>query len=284
MMPATVRRPSAITSDQLWMLMRHLRDYAGIKIDSTQAIISQCIYQRMESLGITDVDAYLEAFDASINARAEWMALIDLLTVKETRFFRQPEAFDCVANYVETLLQRGPAPGALSFWSAGCSAGQEAYSLGMVIEHILRRHQPWLQWHGIGTDISFEAVSAAQQASYPGDALRHVPADYRKWYMVEEPGGQWTVSANIKAQTHFFHSNLLHVNSAPFADFNIIFCQNVLIYFERDKQRWIIDQLVDRLRAGGLLILGAGEDVRWLNPDMRRVQWPGVCAYKKTGD
>ena len=59
---------------------------------------------------------------------------------------------------------------------------------------------------------------------------------------------------------------------------------NVLIYFERDKQRWIIDQLVDRLRAGGLLILGAGEDVRWLNPDMRRVQWPGVCAYKKTGD
>ena len=76
MMPATVRRPSAITSDQLWMLMRHLRDYAGIKIDSTQAIISQCIYQRMESLGITDVDAYLAAFDASINARAEWMALI----------------------------------------------------------------------------------------------------------------------------------------------------------------------------------------------------------------
>ena len=284
MMPATVRRPSAITGDQLWMLMRHLRDYAGIKIDSSQAIISQCINQRMESLGITDVDAYLAAFDASLNARAEWMALIDLLTVKETRFFRQPEAFDCVANYVETLLQQGPAPSALSFWSAGCSAGQEAYSLGMVIEHILRRHQPWLQWHGIGTDISFEAISAAQQASYPGDALRHVPADYRKWYMAQESGGQWTVSANIKAQTHFFHSNLLHVNSAPFADFNIIFCQNVLIYFERDKQRWIIDQLVDRLRAGGLLILGAGEDVRWLNPDMRRVQWPGVCAYKKTGD
>ena len=91
------------------------------------------------------------------------------------------------------------------------------------------------------------------------------------------------VTPAIRAHTHFFHSNLLHVNSAPFADFNIIFCQNVLIYFERDKQRWIIDQLVDRLREGGLLVLGAGEDVRWLNPNMRRVQWPGVCAYKKTG-
>ena len=68
---------------------------------------------------------------------------------------------------------------------------------------------------------------------------------------------------------------------APFADFNVIFCQNVLIYFEREKQRWIIDQLADRLRNGGLLILGAGEDVRWLNQSMRRVQWPGVCAYKK---
>ena len=62
------------------------------------------------------------------------LALIDLLTVKETRFFRQPEAFDCVADYVETLLRHGPAPSELSFWSAGCSSGQEAYSIGMLIE------------------------------------------------------------------------------------------------------------------------------------------------------
>jgi type IV pilus assembly protein PilK len=96
-------------------------------------------------------------------------------------------------------------------------------------------------------------------------------------------GGRRKVTEDIRARTHFFHSNLLHVDSAPFADFNIIFCQNTLIYFERDRQRWIIDQLVDRLRVGGLLILGAGEDVTWLRQNVSRLEWPGVCAYKKTG-
>jgi chemotaxis protein methyltransferase CheR/type IV pilus assembly protein PilK len=69
--------------------------------------------------------------------------------------------------------------------------------------------------------------------------------------------------------------------SAPFSGFNAIFCQNVLIYFAHDMQLRIIDQLVDRLQIGGLLVLGAGEDVRWTNSKMRRAQWPGVSAYIK---
>jgi chemotaxis methyl-accepting protein methylase len=283
MSTVTARRTSNLRSDQLSMLMNRLHQYAGIRIDSSRGVLAQCIEQRMAKLGIGHVDDYMAVFDDSINARAEWLALIDLLTVKETRFFRQPQAFDCVADYVETLLRHGPAPSELSFWSAGCSSGQEAYSIGMLIEQVLRRYQPWLQWHGIGTDISFEAINQAQRASYDFDAVRDVPLQYRNWYLQREAQGGWGIAPVIRSQTHFFHSNLLHVNSAPFADFNIIFCQNVLIYFERDKQRWIIDQLADRLRPGGLLVLGAGEDTRWTNPDMRRVQWPGVTAYKKTG-
>ena len=89
------------------------------------------------------------------------------------------------------------------------------------------------------------------------------------------------MTEDIRARTHFFHSNLLHVDSAPFADFNIIFCQNVLIYFERERQRWIIDQLVDRLRVGGLLVLGAGEDVSWLNQSVRRLRGRAYVPIRK---
>ena len=89
--------------------------------------------------------------------------------------------------------------------------------------------------------------------------------------------------ADLKSRTHFFHSNLLQVDSAPFSNFDIVFCQNVLSDFERDRQRWIIDQLTNRVSPGGLLILGAGEDVQWLNSGMRRVAWPGVSAYRKVG-
>jgi type IV pilus assembly protein PilK len=280
---ALAPRSPNIQSDQLTMLMQQLHSHAGIKINSSQGVVAGCIGQRMTCLGMSDVDSYLSAFDSSINARAEWLALIDLLTVKETRFFRQPAAYDCMADYVESLVSRGPVPSELSFWSAGCSNGHELYSMAMVMKFVLARHQPRLQWHGIGTDISFNAVSEAQQATYRESAIRSIPQQYRDLYMEKNAAQDWRVSDSIRARTHFFHSNLLHVNSAPFADFNIIFCQNVLIYFEREKQRWIIDQLVDRLRTGGLLILGAGEDVRWLNNNMSRLQWPGVCAYKKTG-
>jgi chemotaxis methyl-accepting protein methylase len=263
--------------------MQKLHAHAGISIDSTKSVIATCIQTRMKYLGIHQVDSYLAAFDDSINARAEWLALIELLTVKETRFFRQPAAYDCLAQYVDSLLTAGPAPSELSFWSAGCSLGQELYSMAMVVESVVSRHKPWLQWHGIGTDISFNAIHQAQQAIYPNAAMNSIPLEFRESYMDEKLGGRYKVTENIRTRTHFFHSNLLHVDGAPFADFNIIFCQNVLIYFERERQRWIIDQLVDRLRVGGLLVLGAGEDVSWLNQNVCRLQWPGVCDYRKTG-
>ena len=155
--------------------------------------------------------------------------------------------------------------------------------MAMVVDSLVSRHKPWVQWHGIGTDISFKAIHQAQQGIYAEAAMGSVPEQFLDNYMDHKLGGRRKVTDAIRARTHFFHSNLLHVDSAPFADFSVIFCQNVLIYFERDKQRWIIDQLVDRLRVGGLLILGAGEDVSWLRHNVSRLSWPGVCAYKKTG-
>lgn len=263
--------------------MQKLHTHAGIRIDSTRSVIAGSIQARMAYLGLRDVERYLAIFDESISARAEWLALIDLLTVKETRFFRQPDAYKCLAQYVDEILSVGPTPSELSFWSAGCSHGQELYSMAMVVESAVSRSKPWLQWHGIGTDISFNAIRQAQHAIYPEEAMRFIPAEYCESYMDHKLGGRRKVTDTIRARTHFFHSNLLHVDSAPFADFNIIFCQNTLIYFERERQRWIIDQLVRRLRVGGLLILGAGEDVSWLGQNVRRLEWPGVCAYKKTG-
>ena len=263
--------------------MLRLRQHAGIKIESPPQIIEEHIEARMQSLGLTEMSAYLDLFDKSIGARAEWLALVDLLTIKETRFFRQRDAFECAADYVQKLISVGPTPREIAFWSAGCATGQELYSLAMVVEQILGDRQPWLKWHGIGTDISFSAINQAQSAHFDGAAVQSIPEMYRQQFLQSTHDGDWEISADIRARTHFFHSNLLHINSAPFADFNIIFCQNVLIYFEREKQRWIIDQLVDRLKPGGLLILGAGEDVQWLNSSMRRLPWPGVCAHSKIG-
>ncbi|MFK7978003.1 MAG: protein-glutamate O-methyltransferase CheR [Halioglobus sp.] len=283
--PKDCRRPPALDSEQLALLKEQLSVQAGIKINSTHDVIGLCIRERMEYLNVNSADRYLEIFDDSINARAEWLALIDLLTVKETRFFRQPAAFECLAEHVEALVKNGSREAKeFSFWSAGCSHGHELYSMAMVVESIFAQGEPWLEWHGIGTDLSFQAISASQQGVYHEDCLGSIPPSYRHRYMEQKLGNRMKVSEEILSRTHFFHSNLLHVDSAPFADFNAIFCQNVLIYFPRKKQHWIIDQLVARLSHEGILILGAGEDAGWQNDNVQRLQWPGVCAYKKIGD
>ena len=279
---ALAMRPPVISNELLGELVRQLKTHAGIILDSTQSVISHKVGERMASLGIEHATEYLTIFDDSISARAEWLALTDLLTIKETRFFRQPEAMTCTSEYLTELFEMNDeAPSEIAFWSAGCSTGQEVYSLSMVVEDFIQNQKPWMEWHGIGTDLSFQAIHSAQQGKYSESAISSIPAPYRKAFIDAGDGDDYQIAETLKARTHFFHSNLLHVNNAPFADFNIIFCQNVLIYFERATQLWIIDQLCERLRSGGLLVLGAGEDFRWNNAQMQRVNYPGVTAYKK---
>lgn len=280
---AVARRAPEIGGQQLHLLMQALLAHAGITVDSTPAVMASYVRERMEHLGLPDVDAYLGLLDDGIAARAERLALNDLLTVKETRFFRQPAAFQVLAQYFDTLLQSDRAPAELSFWSAGCATGQELYSMAMVAESVLGQGDAWREWHGIGSDLSYRAVVQAREGVYPERALDAIPLQYRGRFMNPKLGGRASVADVIRHRTHFFHSNLLHVDTAPFASFNAIFCQNVLIYFPRQQRGWIIDQLVDRLAPGGLLVLGPGEDVSWRNPRAERLLCPGVCAYRKNG-
>ncbi|MEH6580634.1 MAG: protein-glutamate O-methyltransferase CheR [Halioglobus sp.] len=278
---AALNRHQSITGKQVVMLMEQLRAQAGIKIESPQPVIEGHIRNRMSALGIDDFSAYMSVFDDSISARAEWLALIDLLTVKETRFFRQAEALEGLAGYIESLMDQSTVAPDFSFWSAGCSGGQELYSIAMVVESIFGQQKPWSEWYGIGTDISFQAITEAQRGRYSESDIQTIPVKYRHPFVSKVSADEWEISENIRARANFFHSNLLQVNSTPFSDFDVIFCQNVLIYFEHETQIWIINQLVDRLKKGGLLVLGAGEDVRWTNSKMQRAGWSGVCAYKK---
>lgn len=280
-MNLAANRQQTITSGQMQWLLEKLHQYAGIRIESPQSIVEFEIAQRMDALELGSVGDYLELLESGFNAKAEWLALIDLLTVKETRFFRQPAAFEVVKKFTAQLVAAGKPVEPISFWSAGSSTGQELYSLAMTVAAQLKQQKSDCAWSGIGTDISFRAIQTAGAGSYSNLAAESIPACYRDVYV--EPGQQseCRIVQSIRTGIEFFQCNLLHVNTAPLSDFSIVFCQNVLIYFERDRRHWIIEQLVHRLRPGGLLILGAGEDALWHNPQMRRLETPGVCAYYK---
>ena len=280
---AVAGRAPDIGGPQLRLLKQALLTHAGITVDSTPGVVAGYVRDRMDYLGLCDVDAYLDLLGDSIAARAERVALTDLMTVKETRFFRQPGAFQVLTQYFEKLLDAAQTPAEISFWSAGCATGQELYSMAMVAESVFSQGEPRREWHGIGSDLSYRAIVQAREGVYAERAQESIPARYRARFLDPKLGGRVRVTDAIRHRTHFFHSNLLHVEAAPFASFNAIFCQNVLIYFPREQRGKIIDQLVDRLGPGGLLVLGPGEDVSWQNSQVERLLSPGVCAYRKNG-
>ena len=273
------RIPTLNDQQESWLL-GELHDRAGITVETPRGILDSYVEERMAVTGISNAEDYLLSFRQGVTARAEWLALVDLLTVKETRFFRQAESIACYSQYLRALVEQEP-PHEINIWSVGCSTGQELYSLGMVAEDLLRESSPGVEWHGIGTDLSFAAIAKAQSGVYSESEVASIPRASRTKHLSPAPFTGWKVSADIQARAQFFHSNLLHVCDTPFTDFSVIFCQNVLIYFDRDQQHWILDQLIERLRPGGLLLLGAGEAILWSSSQLERVSFKGATAFQK---
>jgi len=147
---------------------------------------------------------------------------------------------------------------------------------------VLRDSGTDCDWHGIGTDVSFGAIARARAGAYPSRAATNIPLPYRRSGLEPAQEDQCRVSEDIRGRVNFFHSNLMHVSSAPFAEFDVVFCQNVLIYFDRATRLQIIDELFARTRNAGLLVLGAGEDIGWHRPGAERVSQRGITAFKKT--
>ncbi len=272
-----------LSDEQLQQLLHELQQRTGITVETPRWLLEEYLGERSAELGMSSVQDYLDSLKDDLGSRAEWLALVDLLTVKETRFFRQPAAFQQVRQEVCTRAQADTIGPEFSVWSVGCSTGEELYSLGMVVEHALRDSGCATNWHGIGTDVSFGAVARAKIGRYPERSINDIPLAYRSRYIRCEDKDQYWVCDRIFNRISFFHSNLMHVENAPFAKFDIVFCQNVLIYFDRETRLHIIDQLLTRTRAGGLLVLGAGEDIGWHTDQAERISQDGVTTYRKLG-
>ncbi len=276
-------RPPVLASDQMAYVLRELKSLAGIRVDSPGGVIGGHILDRMNRLGLDDLEGYFHEVDTGIGGRAEKIALSDLLTVKETRFFRQRQTYTCVADYMNTWSASAKSGSEFMFWSAGCSTGQELYSLAMVVDHALSTAKTGVAWYGLGTDLSYRALSIARQGIYDGREASHIPSELSELYTELKLGDRIRVSEQIIRNTEFKHSNLLYVDSVPSTNIDVVCCQNVLIYFEKEQRHWICNQLLSRVKKGGLLILGAGEDAHWSNPQAKKIRWPGVGAYVRTG-
>lgn len=270
-------------SNQQFSLWRELLESrTGIFVaEHRKSFLQSSLMQRMREVGVDDYQEYYDQIVHKPMGKIEWAKLIDSLTVQETRFFRDPEAFDYVAKYIAKHQARFTKKRPLDIWSVGCSSGEEVYSLAMVANEILRSFEETPSFLVTGTDISIPVLSKARKAVFSSRRLEAVSEHYVRHYFKQEPNGSYAITESLKRKTCFAQVNILQLDQVAKAPRDIIYCQNVLIYFRRWRRQEILNQLVARLAPGGLLVIGMGEIVDWKHEQLESIKGESITAFRK---
>jgi len=242
--------------------------------EQRRSLLRTSLSIRMREIGCSD---YQEYFDLVVNGGQgiyEWSILVDRLTVQETRFFRDPSSIELVSNYI-ARHQRNKDQ--LNIWSVGCATGEEPYSLAIMAAHILEGST---QYSVTASDISQHALTTAREGFYNGRKIEAIPEKYRK-SSLSRNGDTYQVLQPIRDRICFVKQNVLDLDRFPFSDFDIIYCQNLLIYFRRWRRKEIISQMAKRLSVGGMIILGSGEVTDWVPDGLVRVENEQTLAFLK---
>ena len=236
--------------------------------------------RRMRETGHTHFDAYYDQLTDGVRGQMEWASLVDHLTVHETHFFRHPPSLDLIREeWLPGWLQTAAPDVSLHALSVGCSTGEEAYSLALMLDVELARIAPSRRFGVTATDVSQAALAVAKTAEYPMRRLSEIPVAYRGGVEALPDGENFRIAERLRKRIGFACVNLLHASRAPLRKLDIIFCQNVLIYFARERRGEMLDALVGLLQPNGLLVLGPGEAPGWNHPQMRRTGGRQTLAY-----
>ncbi len=238
------------------------------------------IRARMRVNGCGSSQEYYDRLTSARNQAREWSLLVDSLTVHETCFFRHRASMQMVREKLvpEVLANER----SYLAWSAGCATGEEAYSLAMHIDSCLYPARDECFFGVTGTDVSLPALRHARAGIYLKRRLRDIPEPFPDKYCETVSDTHFRVVDKLRKRICFTQLNLRDVKDAPMAKVNLIYCQNLLIYYDRKRRAEIVNELVRFLRPRGVLVLGAGELLDWRNSNMEKVRYPDTLAYRRT--
>jgi type IV pilus assembly protein PilK len=260
-----------------------LEERTGVVLNEQRQVFLQTnLSARMRELGVVDYATYYQQVTDGPRGAVEWSTLLDRLTVQETRFFRHRPSFDVLEGYLRERLQQGMTrPWAL--WSVGCASGEEPYSLAISAAEVLREHEHPDHFGVTGTDISLNALSKARDGQYGARRLEQLDANLCQRYFLAQDDGRFKVLPSLAARVCCARLNVLELAKAPMSGMDVIFCQNLLIYFRRWRRREILNRLAERLAPGGLLVVGVGEVAGWQHPELIPVADERVLAFTRKG-
>lgn len=241
---------------ELWRLA--LEERWGLHYSDTRLHqLSASLWRRMQQVG---VDSFRDYYRLAVASATEWPSILEAVLNHESSFFRHAPSFEQLSRVVLPALsaeKKKQREAEISVWSAGCSTGQEAYSLAMTL--LDSPDVALLRTTVLGSDISGKALAAARTAKYPARQMADVRDGLRGRYFRGTPDGQVQATAALRSMVEFAEFNLCDTATFGARRHDVIFCQNVLIYFAAQQRLRVVEALARQVKPGGYLFLAPGE-------------------------
>lgn len=253
-----------LEDSEYYRLSRFIMSQFGIKLPINKKVMLQGrLQKRLKDLNHRSFKEYVDYVLSSKGLHEEVYNMIDAVSTNKTDFFRESVHFDYLLKQGLKEYLEQTRKSRLSIWSAGCSSGEEPYTLAMVLKEYASTNS-FVDFNILATDISDSVLQHAIVGIYNKEKTEVIPVNYKKKYLLKGKNGysnKVRINTELRSKIEFRRYNLLASDYGSLGKFDIIFCRNVLIYFERDVQYRILQQFCRSLNPGGYLFLGHSESI-----------------------
>ena len=271
--PATTTAPE-LTDAQFKKISSLVRDLCGINLhEGKKQLVQARLNKRLHKLGLRNYREYVEYVSSEADG-VELTAMLDAISTNLTSFFRERNHFEYLARTVlPAAIARAGADRRLRIWSAGCSTGEEPYSIAIILQENVP-DLPFWNAKVLGTDLSTQVLAHAEKATYPGERIKAVPPQQRSrsFQCVQtSPERMYRVKDCVRSLVYFARMNLM--DPWPIhGPFDAIFCRNVMIYFDKPTQAELVNRFCKILAPGGTLFIGHSEGLAGVRHPFRYIQ------------
>jgi len=276
-------REQAISNADFGRLRSFIYAQSGINLNADKKTMLELrIKRRLKNLNLTSFSEYCEYLFGHQGQKDEIVHFLDVVTTNKTDFFREPDHFDFLAQKaLPELFARHQYERPMLVWSAGCSTGEEPYTLAMVLSEFAQSH-PGFQFKVLATDIATTVLAKANLGVYSEESVRPVPPDMRRKYFMrsrDRSSNLLRVVPELRQTIEFRRLNFKDADYGLTEKADIVFCRNVIIYFDRQTQEQILQSITRHLAPGGYCFVGHSETLHGMNLPLLPV---GPALYRRT--
>jgi chemotaxis protein methyltransferase CheR len=262
-----------LSDKEFLRLSNFIQSNYGIKMPpAKKSILQGRLHKRLRKLQITDFKTYVD-YVFSEKGKDEIIHMMDVVSTNKTDFYREPVHFEILKEVILPDIYNKNIK-KINVWSAGCSSGEEPYTIAIVLNDFKLKKQGF-DYQIIATDISTQMLKTGADAIYPKERIEMIPLDIKKRYFLKSKDRTKPkvrivkeLRNKVKFQRLNFMDNIFKINES----FDIIFCRNALIYFERQNQEAVINKLSNKLNTGGYFFLGHSESITNMNVPLKALQ------------